>query len=479
MSALWTRDTLIAATGGQVSGSWNAITGVSIDTRTIRPGDLFVALTDIRDGHDFVGQALDAGAGAALVSRRPNGIAADANLLTVDDPLFALESLGSAARARATNAKIIAVTGSAGKTSVKDALSAILSPQAATHASDRSYNNHWGVPLTLARMPEDTAYGVFEIGMNHSGEISPLTRMVRPHIAIVTNVLPAHLGNFSSVAEIAAAKSEILEGVLPGGYAVLNRDNPWFDLLATRAAALGLDVVSFGEHEAASVRMLRLSQQAESASVEADILGERVLFKLNTAGRHQAINALAVLAAVKLSGADLAKSALALGRWKPGDGRGARRRIRLDPIDPKSAFLLIDESYNANPASVVAALETLTLAEPTDTPQGRKGRRIAILGDMLELGDDADRLHAEIADCSYMQHVDLVFACGPHSKTLYEALPKSKRGDWAADSQTLAPLVKADIRSGDAVMVKGSLGSRMATIVTALDTLGTARRKNN
>ncbi len=477
MSALWTRDALAAATDGRASGDWEIVSGVSIDTRTICPGDLFVALKDVRDGHDFVVQALAAGAGAALVSHVPEGVGKEANLLTVDNSLFALESLGSAARIRASRAKVVAVTGSAGKTSVKDALRAILSPQAVTHASERSYNNHWGVPLTLARMPEDTAYGIFEIGMNHSGEIAPLTRMVRPHIAVITNVLPAHLGNFSSEAEIAAAKSEILEGVIPGGHAILNRDNPWFGLLATRAAALGLDVVSFGEHESASVRMLRLSQQAESASIEADILGERTLFKLNTAGRHQAINALAVLAATKLAGADLAKAALALGRWKPGDGRGARRRIRLDPIDPASAFLLIDESYNANPASVVAALETLSLAEPTDTPLGRKGRRIAILGDMLELGDDADRLHAEIADCSYMSAVDLVFACGPHSKTLYDALPRSKRGDWAADSQTLAPMVKDNIKIGDAVMVKGSLGSRMATIVTALDSLGNARQK--
>jgi UDP-N-acetylmuramoyl-tripeptide--D-alanyl-D-alanine ligase len=477
MSLLWTRDALVAATQGRASGEWTGITGVSIDTRTIRPGDLFVALSDVRDGHDFVAQALDAGASAALVSHVPDGVAADANLLMVDDPLFALESLGGTARARAVHAKVVAVTGSAGKTSVKDALRAILSPQAATHASERSYNNHWGVPLTLARMPVDTAFGIFEIGMNHSGEIAPLTRMVRPHVAAITNVLPAHLGNFSSVAEIAAAKSEILEGVVPGGHAILNRDNPWFDLLATRAAALDLDTVSFGEHEAASVRMLRLSQQAESASVEADILGEHVLFKLNTAGRHQAINALAVLAAVKLTGADLAKAALSLGRWKPGDGRGARRRIRLDPIDPASAFLLIDESYNANPASVVAALETLSLAEPTTGAFGRQGRRIAILGDMLELGKDADRLHREIADCVHMGAVDLVFACGPHSKTLYDALPRSKRGDWAENSQTLAPMVKGDIKVGDAVMVKGSLGSRMATIVAALDSLGTSRRK--
>ena len=477
MTALWKRADLIAATGGTATGDWSGVSGVSIDSRTVGKDDLFVALKDARDGHDFVGPALEAGATAALVSRVPDGVAADAPLLRADDPLAALEAMGRAGRGRASEARIVAVTGSAGKTSVKDALNAILAPQGAAHASVKSYNNHWGVPLTLARMPADTAFGIFEIGMNHAGEIAPLTRMVRPHVAVVTNVLPAHLGNFDSEAGIAAAKAEIMEGVQPGGHAVLNRDNPWFDLLATKAQALGLSVVSFGETAQASARLLRLTQQPETASAEADILGERVLFRLNTPGRHQAINALAVLAAAKLAGADLARCALALGKWTPGDGRGARRRIRLDPIDPASAFLLIDESYNANPASVVAALETLSLAEPGTTATGRAGRRIAVLGDMLELGAEADRLHEGIAATPHMERVDAVFACGPHSKTMYEAVPKPKRGAWTPDSKALAPLVRDEMRPGDVVMVKGSLGSAMARVVEALDTLGTGRDK--
>ena len=473
---LWDRDTLKRITDGAVHGDWAGVEGVSIDTRTIRAGDLFVALKDTRDGHDFVGAALGAGAGAALVSRVPEGVAETANLLVVDNPLFALETLGQTARVRATNAKVIAVTGSAGKTSVKDALAFVLGDSAQAHASQKSYNNHWGVPLTLARMPQATEYGIFEIGMNHSGEIAPLTRLVRPHVAIITNVLPAHLGNFNDESEIAEAKAEILEGIVPGGKAVLNRDNPWFDLLSTRAASLGVDVVSFGSGDGASTRLLNLSQQSESAGAEADVMGERVLFKLATAGRHQVINALAVLTAAKLVGADLARVALALGRWKPGDGRGARRKIRLDPIDPNSAFTLIDESYNANPASMEAAFETLTLAEPTTGPHSRPGRRIAILGDMLELGEDADRLHEALAHSDHMAKIDLVFACGPHSKLLYDALPKHKRGDWGADSTALAALVKNDIRTGDAVMIKGSLGSKMAIIVNALNDLGHTRK---
>lgn len=473
---LWDRDTLVSATGGRASGDWAGVEGVSIDTRTLAPGDLFVALSDARDGHEFVGAALEAGAGAALVSRVPDGVPGTAPLLLVADPLEALEALGRAGRARVEGAHVIAITGSAGKTSTKDALATILAPRGATHASVKSYNNHWGVPLTLARMPQDTRFGVFEIGMNHAGEIAPLTRMVRPHSAIVTNVLPVHLGNFESEAGIAGAKAEIMEGVAPGGHVLLNRDNPWFELLATKAHALDLDVVSFGKAAEASARLLKFSQQADSASAEADILGERVLFKLGTAGRHQAINALAVLAAARLAGADLALCALALGRWRPGHGRGARRRIRLDPIDPASAFLLIDESYNANPASVVAALETLGLAQPTRTPAGRPGRRIAVLGDMLELGADSDRLHREIAASPPIAAIDRVFACGPHSKTLYDALPKARRGEWAPDSRALAPLVKAEMRAGDVVMVKGSLGSAMARIVEALDALGVGRK---
>ncbi len=477
MTALWDRDTLVAATGGRATGEWTGVGGVSIDTRTLREGDLFVALKDVRDGHDFVGAALKAGAGAALVSRIPHDSGEAPPLLHVGDPLFALESLGIAARARAKGVTVIAVTGSAGKTSVKDALAAILAPQRPTHSSVKSYNNHWGVPLTLARMPQETGFGIFEIGMNHSGEIAPLTRMVRPHIAIITNVLPVHLGNFDSEADIAAAKAEIMEGVVTGGHVILNRDNRWFDLLATKAQALGLSVVTFGENENASIRLLKLSQQSESASVEADILGERVLFRLNSVGRHQAINALAVLGAAKLAGADLARCALALGQWKPGDGRGARRRIRLDPIDPGSAFELIDESYNANPASVVAALETLSLARPALTATGRPGRRIAVIGDMLELGAEAERMHGDIAATPHMENIDAVFACGPLSRTLYDALPKARRGAWAVDSTALAPLVRDEMRAGDVVMVKGSLGSAMAVIVTALDALGQGRKK--
>lgn len=472
---LWSREALVAATKGEAVGDWDAITGVSIDTRTIQSGDLFVALKDQRDGHDFAGAALDGSAAAALVSR-PEACPDNAPMLVVDDPLFALERLAEASRGRASDLSAIAVTGSVGKTSVKEALRSILTEQAATHASEKSYNNHWGVPLTLARMPEATRFGVFEIGMNHLGEITPLTQMVRPHIAVVTTVVPAHLGNFNDESEIAEAKAEIFKGLLPGGTALINRDNPWFDLLSERATTLGARVVGFGEHADAGIRLIGLNQQATTATVEADVMGQAVIYRLNAPGKHHALNSLAVLGAATLAGADLARAALSLKNWHPGEGRGSRKEIRFDPIDPKTSFLLIDESYNANPASVRAALETLGLAAPGLDPTGRQGRRIAVIGDMLELGPRADELHAEIANAPEMSEIDQVFACGPHSRALYDALPPNKRGEWAEDSARLAPIVNDAVRAGDALVIKGSLGSRMAKIVDVLNAPRTRRK---
>jgi UDP-N-acetylmuramoyl-tripeptide--D-alanyl-D-alanine ligase len=473
---LWTREALLAGTKGEAVGDWDGVSGVSIDTRTLGEGDLFVALKDQRDGHDFVAAALEKGAATALVSQ-PQVCPTGAPLIVVEDPLFALETLAETARARAQNVTAIAVTGSVGKTSVKEALLHILASQGKTHASEKSYNNHWGVPLTLARMPADTRFGVFEIGMNHLGEITPLTQMVRPHIAIVTTVVAAHLGNFNDESEIAKAKAEIFEGLLPGGTALINRDNKWFDALSDRATALGAKVIGFGEHADAQVRLTGLKQQATTATVEADILGQSILYRLNAPGKHHALNSLAVLGAVALAGADLARAALSLQGWEPGEGRGSRKNIRLDPIDPKSAFLLIDESYNANPASVRAALETLGLAQPGLDPTGREGRRIAVIGDMLELGPRADALHAEIATVPEMSKIDTVFACGPHSRALFEALPKEKRGAWAEDSAALAPLINDALRIGDALIVKGSLGSRMAKIVDVLSAPRVRRKR--
>jgi UDP-N-acetylmuramoyl-tripeptide--D-alanyl-D-alanine ligase len=472
MSAkLWTAKDAAAATGGRSTARW-AATGISIDSRSLEPGDLFVALKGPAfDGHDYIAQALDKGAVAALAHRRPAGLAEDAPLLLVEDTLAALTALGAAARAR-TSAKVIGVTGSVGKTGTKEALRACLSAQAPTSANLSSLNNHWGLPLSLARMPRKTTYGVFEVGMNHPGEIRALSRLLRPDVAIVTNVEAAHIAFFDSVAEIAEAKAEIFEGMAPGGVAVLNRDNPLFIVLVERAEQAGLtDIIPFGRHPEAKARLVACTLRDAGSSVTADIRGHEVSYDLSLPGAHWVMNSLAVLAGVSAIGADLEPAADALSRLMPLQGRGERHQVPIDDGD----FLLIDDSYNANPTSMKSAFAVLARCEP-----GPGGRRIAVLGDMLELGEEARALHARLAVALEAAGIDLAFTCGPHMAALHEALPAGLRGGHAADSQDLAPLVAAAVRAGDAVLVKGSLGSRMAVLVTALTAAepGLARAAN-
>jgi UDP-N-acetylmuramoyl-tripeptide--D-alanyl-D-alanine ligase len=441
----------------------DGITGISIDTRTIAKGEAFFAIQgDNRDGHDFVEAALKAGAGLAVIARARRGqFAADAPLLAVDDVLEALRDLARASRARLTDARVIAVTGSVGKTGTKEALRLALSRDGETHASAASYNNHWGVPLSLARCPATVKYAVFEIGMNHAGEITPLTKLVRPHVAIVTTVEPVHLEYFGSVEKIADAKAEIFLGVEPGGAAVLNRDNGQYERLLAAAKAAGVSrIVSFGEHAQADARLERHSLQADSSCVHADILGHKVTYKLGAPGRHIVINSLGVLAAATLAGADLALAALALSQLRAPVGRGARVTLGL----PGGNALLIDESYNANPASMAAAIALLGQA-----PVGPRGRRIAVVGDMLELGDQGAALHRALAAPMAAAGVDLVYCSGPQMHSLWEALPSGRRGGYAETAAELEPLVLDAVRAGDAIMIKGSLGSKMGPIVKALE----------
>jgi UDP-N-acetylmuramoyl-tripeptide--D-alanyl-D-alanine ligase len=437
------------------------VSGISIDSRTLAKGEAFFAIQgENRDGHEFVDGALKAGASLAVVARSQRGNFAEAPLLVVPDVLDALRKLAQAARAR-LHAKVIAVTGSVGKTGTKEALRLALSADGETHASVASYNNHWGVPLSLARCPESVKYAVFEIGMNHAGEITPLTKLVRPHVAIVTGIEPVHLEYFGSLEKIADAKAEIFAGVEPGGAAVLNRDNPQFAQLAAAAKPAGVErIVSFGEDNKADARLSRLSLQADSSTVEATILGQPVTYKLGAPGRHLVLNSLAVLAAVALVGADLALAALALNNLRPVSGRGARAVL----IVPGGNALLIDESYNANPASMRAAIALLGQA-----PIGKHGRRIAVLGDMLELGSSADAMHRKLADAIEAAGIDLVFCSGPLMRALWEALPSRARGGYAEMAAGLESAVLGAIRAGDAVMVKGSLGSKMGPLVKALE----------
>ena len=462
MSALWSFDAMAMAMLADRAGSLPSnVAGISIDSRTLAKSDAFFAIQgENRDGHEFVGGALKAGAGLAVVARGQEQRFSGAPLLIIPDVLEGLRDLARAARAR-LHARVVAVTGSVGKTGTKEALRLALSANGETHASVSSYNNHWGVPLSLARCLESVKYAVFEIGMNHAGEITPLTKLVRPQVAIITTIEPVHLEYFGSLEKIADAKAEIFAGIEKGGATVLNRDNGQYERLVAAAETAGVGrIVSFGAHDGADARLLRVSLQADSSTIEARILGQPVTYRLGVPGRHLVLNSLAALAAASLVGADLALAALALNNLKPASGRGARTLLTV----PGGAVLLIDESYNANPASMRAAIALLGQAEVGDC-----GRRIAVLGDMLELGPTGAQLHGAIAEAVEAAKIDLVYCSGPLMRALWEALPSRVRGGYAETAAGLETTVLDAIRAGDAVMVKGSLGSKMGPIVRALE----------
>jgi UDP-N-acetylmuramoyl-tripeptide--D-alanyl-D-alanine ligase len=474
--SLWTSTDAAAATGGYATTQWTA-DGVSIDTRTLQPGDLFVALKDVRDGHDFVAQALEKGAAAALVTYWPDDVADDAPLLIVDDVLAGLTDLGRAARAR-TKAKVLGITGSVGKTSTKEMLRTMLDAQSRVHAAEKSYNNHWGVPLTLARMPMDCDYAIIEIGMNHPGEIAPLAILADLDAAMITIVAPAHLEAFTSVDEISVEKAAIFQGLRAHGIAVINGDLPTTGILTDAARDVGAEITCFGHGDAATARITELSHAQGMTIVQAVLNGTPVLFKLATTGAHFALNALGALALAEAAGADLARCILALGAWKPVDGRGVSETLLLDEGIEDTGFQLIDDAYNANPASVGAALDMLAITDPEDG-LGRvsKGRRIAILGDMLELGPTEAQLHADLAAHPAMQTIAKVHCVGTRMKSLWDAVPETQRGLWVATSDELATEIRRIVDAGDVVLVKGSLGSRLAVVVDAIRKLGHSRRK--
>jgi UDP-N-acetylmuramoyl-tripeptide--D-alanyl-D-alanine ligase len=448
------------ATGGEATRPWSA-SGVSIDSRTLAPGDLFVAIRGDRlDGHAFVASALGKGASAAVVAEVPDDLPPHSPLLVVPDTLDALRGLARAARAR-SGARIIGVTGSVGKTSVKAALRHVLSPQAATVASDGSLNNHWGVPLSLARLPGDAAFGIFEMGMNHAGEITPLSRLVRPHVAVITAIEAVHIEFFPTVEAIADAKAEIFQGLEPDGIAVLNQDNPHFARLRRAAEARDVArILAVGSDPAADVRLIEWTGDDEGSTVQASVDGQVLAYRLGVAGRHWVTNSLIVLATVLAVGADVAAAAQALAGLQPEKGRGRRHTVRLPG---GGRFTLVDDSYNASPVSMAGAIEILGHASV-----GPGGRRIAVLGDMLELGPQASLLHAGLAQPLLNSGIDLVFAAGPFMAHLMSALPAPRKGAHAEDAQALAAIVVDAVRAGDVVTVKGSAGSRMGTVVRAL-----------
>jgi UDP-N-acetylmuramoyl-tripeptide--D-alanyl-D-alanine ligase len=459
---LWTADEIARATGGTIAGGSFAATGVSIDTRSLEPGDLFVALAGARDGHEFVAQALANGAAGALVARDVGAPA-----VVVGDTLAALERLGVAARERAPQARRGAVTGSVGKTSVTQAVMAGLMLAGRAHSSVKSYNNHIGVPLTLARMPKDTERAVFEIGMNHANEIRPLVRFVRPHAVVVTTVGPVHVENFpDGEAGVARAKAEIFEGLEPGGVAVLNADNRWFDLLAAEAGKAGATVRSFGTGAACDARLIDFQVPGPHAVIQARLHGKAMDFPILQTGQHWGLNAMAVLLMLEALDVDLNDSLAALGSFEPLAGRGAERTLPL----AGGALTLIDESYNANPISMASAIATLGARKTA-------GRRIAALTDMLELGDEAPAFHAALAEPLEAAAIDLVFCAGPLMKSLWDALPPTRRGGYAQTAAELAPLVVRAAEPCDVVMVKGSNGSKASAVAQALAALESVGRE--
>ena len=457
MSALWTSDEVARALGAAVAAPFEA-NGVTFDSRAVGKGDLFFALKgETTDGHGFVPEAMKRGAAAAVVSRDVEN--AGGTLIRVPDTMKALEGLGRAARRR-SKARIASVTGSVGKTSTKDALRAMLSAQAPTSASTASFNNHVGVPISLARLPQDASYGVFEIGMNHPGEIEPLARQVEAHVGVVTNVGPAHIGHMGSEEAIADEKGALFAGMAKGAVAVLNRDNRHYLRLVEKARHFGVSrIVGFGRSDAAEARLVSCILQDSGSDVIALIHGRRIEYRLGAAGEHWVLNSVAALAVLEALGADVVKAAATLVDLKASPGRGARRRLKFG----SGSIELLDESYNGNPVSVGAMLAVLARTEPE-----KGGRRMLALGDMRELGEQADALHAGLADAVAASGAAQVFLCGPHMEALWQKLAPSQRGVHRPDSAALAAEFAAALRAGDVVAVKGSLGSKMKIVVDAI-----------
>lgn len=453
-SVLWHAYQAAAATGGTLLGpaEW-AATGLSNDTRSLRAGDLFVALKAARDGHAFVAAAFERGAAAALVSDPVEGAGPQ---LVVPDTMRALEALAAAARDRSF-APLIGVTGSAGKTTTKEMLRHALSPLGEVHAAEKSFNNHIGVPLTLAELPPSARVGVVEMGMNHAGEIRGLTTQVRPHIALITTIAEAHIEFLGSLEAIADAKAEIAEGLRPGGLMILPADSPFLDRLRTRCAEAGVaNIATFGR-QGQDARLLAVAPAEGGQVVDADIRGQKVRFTLAASGEHMATNALAALLAAVAAGVPAADAAEALSSFRSGAGRGESFRLRLGD----RTITVLDESYNANPSSMRASLAVLG---------GIPGRKVAVLGDMLELGPDAPRYHAELAGACAV--ADVVHTAGPLMRYLRDALPEARRGEHADQAEALLKPLLSILQDGDTVLFKGSNGSRVGALIGGLTGAG-------
>lgn len=452
MSALWTAQEIAAATGGAVEGDF-AANGVAFDSREVGLGDLFVALSgEVTDGHRFVEAAFANGAAGAIVSQdctHPH--------IRVADTTAALDALGTAARTR-TDTKIVGVTGSVGKTDTKEALFAALKRSApgVAHRSVKSYNNHTGVPLSLARMPAASRYGIFEMGMNHAGELSALTRLVRPDVAIVTTIAPAHIEFFDGIEGIADAKGEIFQGLEPDGTALIPFDSPQRDRLIAAATPYAAAIWTFGLGEGSDIRAVEISRELTGTIVSAVLLEGELTYTIGRPGAHWVSNSLAVIGAVEAVGGDLALAGLALADMAGLPGRGARSAI---PLDGGEA-LLIDESYNANPVSMAAALKTFG-EEPIE-------RRIVVLGAMGELGAATADYHADLAGPIIDAGVGMAVLVGEPMQSLANALGNKIPFVHVSDAVTAFESLAGEIHPGDAVLIKGSNYIGLARVVDAL-----------
>ncbi|UXN05572.1 UDP-N-acetylmuramoyl-tripeptide--D-alanyl-D-alanine ligase [Bartonella sp. HY761] len=475
---LWSKEAFYEAIGGSVFGEFsNDIFGISIDSRSLQKGDAFFAIAgDKFDGHDFAKGAFENGA-TILVVDEPHSqdmqlLAKEfqKSLLIVDDVLKALERLGEAARLR-SKAKIIAITGSVGKTTTKEALRHVLSGFGSVHANPASFNNHWGVPLTLARMPQNIDFGIFEIGMNHENEIRPLVKLVKPHIALITRIGAAHMGYFSSLEAIADAKAEIFEGIIQGGNALINIDDDLGAYLVDKAKQTGISsILSFGENKKADYQLREVTLNAQNSDITIETPKKSLSLTIGVPGRHIVQNMLAVIAICDLLKLDLIKVGQSLGSLQAESGRGARHILKNANGD---LITLIDESYNANPTSMRAALLLLKNCQPKN-----QGRRIAVLGDMLELGRFSQKSHEDLIVPIKDAKVDVVFLVGNEMKALAEKFEHENDGEvsgapsqkviWQETIAQLQPLVLAELHGDDVIMIKSSNGIGSAKIVQAL-----------
>lgn len=460
MTILWNELSAADATGGTASGSWQA-KRVVIDSRIVQAGDLFVAIKgDTFDGHDFVKSAIDKGAVAAIVSRDVEGVEA-AKLLKVADCMRALEDLGREGRTR-SNARVVGVTGSVGKTSTKEMLKIVLSAHGKTYATAGNYNNHIGTPLNLANLPVDAQFAVFEMGMNHAGEIAHLTRMVRPHVAAITNVEAVHMEFFASTEKIAEAKAEIFDSMLPGGVAVLNRDNIHYPFLLRKASEYGVKIVkTFGAHEKSDFRLVEYKPVEEGCMVTASLQGKHMLYSLGAIGKHWALTSLLCLAVVNALGLDDMKTANALSEFGELAGRG--KILPLHVAGGKA--YLVDDSYNASPAAMFAAFAK---TDEVWEGLGRKGRKLAALGNMLELGAEGPALHAALAPELQAKGFERVFTAGDLMKQVHDGIPARMRAGHVPQASALLPLIEKELKPGDVLLVKGSHGSKMYELAKTL-----------